>query len=152
MARDREFTAYCGLYCGDCIPFNQSLFNAAERLREELDRRQFDKYAELKSRKNKVFNDYGTFKKVLSELIDLRCARTCINNGGNPDCRIRGCVHRKGLNGCWECSDFESCDLLEPSLYHGDTPRHNLRLIKEYGVENWADKRGKHYIWDMGKD
>jgi len=64
MEKDKEFTAYCGLYCGDCIPFNQPLFNAAEKLREELDKGQFDKYAELKSGKNKVFNNYAIFKKV----------------------------------------------------------------------------------------
>jgi hypothetical protein len=149
MAGEREVTAYCGLYCGDCIPSNQSLFDAAEKLREELDGRQFDKYAELKGKNNDVFNDYGTFKKVLSELMALRCAKACINGGGNPDCKIRGCVRGKGLNGCWECPDFESCELLEPlSLYHGDTRRCNLRLIKEYGIEGWADKRGIHYVWD----
>lgn len=144
-----DFTAYCGLYCGDCIPFNQSLFDTAEKLKEELDKRQFDKYPRLKSRKNRVFDYYEVFKNVLSELIGLRCAKTCVNNGGNPDCNIRGCVRAKELKGCWECPNFEDCELLKPlTAYHGDTPRQNLRLLKRYGLENWADKRGKHYIWD----
>ena len=51
--------------------------------------------------------------------------------------RIRDCVRKKGIKGCWECSGFEDCELLEPlSIYHGDTPKYNLRLIKEYGIEN----------------
>ncbi len=149
MEKNKEFTAYCGLYCGDCIPSNQILFNVAEKLREELDQRQFERYAELKSRKNEIFNDYEIFRKVLSALIELRCPKACINNGGNPNCRIRECVRKKGINSCWECPDFEDCELLEPlSLYHGGTPKFNLRLIKKHGTENWVDKRGKHYIWD----
>lgn len=147
--KDKEFTAYCGLYCGDCIPSDQQLFNTAEKLKEELDKRQFDKYAELKSKKTAIFNDYEIFRRVLSAIIDLRCPKPCVNNGGNPNCKIRECVREKGFEGCWECSDFENCDLLEHlSTAHGETPRHNLRLIREYGVENWAEKRGKHYLWN----
>jgi len=26
------------------------------------------------------------------------------------------------------------------SSFHVDTPKYNLRLIKKYGAENWADK------------
>lgn len=148
MKSDRGFTAYCGLYCGDCIPSNQELFDAAEKLKEKLDGEQFDRYAGLKSRSNRIFNDYEVFRNVLSELIKLKCGKTCINGGGKPDCRIRECVHRKGLEGCWECSRFEDCELLEPlSVFHGDTPKNNLRLIRKHGVDNWADKRGKHYLW-----
>jgi hypothetical protein len=50
MKSDREFTAYCG----DCIPSNQELFSAAEKLKEKLDEEQFDRYAALKSRSNRV--------------------------------------------------------------------------------------------------
>lgn len=147
MKKDKEFTAYCGLYCGDCIPSNQPLFNVAEKLREQLDEIQFEKYAELRSKKNEEFNNYQIFRKVLSALIELRCPKTCINNGGNPNCMIRGCVRKKGIEGCWKCPDFEDCELLEPlSIAHGDTSKFNLRLIKKHCVENWADKRGKHYI------
>jgi hypothetical protein len=155
MNKDVELTAYCGLYCADCLPSNQSLFRVAKKLKEELDKRQFENHAEIRSVYNEVFKDYEVFKKVLSEIIKLRCAAPCakggpfIKGGVIPDCRIRVCVHEKGVKGCWECSNFESCKLLEPlSVYHGDTPRYNLRLIKEYGIENWADKRGKHYLWD----
>ena len=152
MNKDGKYTAYCGLYCGDCIPFNQKLFDAAERLKEQLEQRKFDEYARLKSKKNEVFSNYEVFVKVLSGLIELRCTKTCVNNGGKPDCSIRNCVRKKGIKGCWQCSGFEICELLEQlSAYHGDTPQNNLQLIKEYGVENWADKRGRHYVWNNTK-
>ena len=152
MKTDSECTAYCGLYCGDCIPFNQPLFDTAEKLKEQLQKVQFDKYAELKSEGNEVFTDYEVFIKVLSEIIKLRCNKTCVNNGGKTNCNIRNCVRKKGIEGCWECTDFEDCELLKPlSVYHGATPQNNLRLIKEYGIENWADKRGRHYVWNITK-
>lgn len=152
MKTDSECTAYCGLFCSDCIPFNQVLFDAAEKLRKELHERQFDKYAGLKAKENPVFNDYETFVRVLSALIELRCTKTCRENGGRPDCKIRNCACKKAIEGCWECSNFEICELLQPLvLYHGDTPQNNLRLIKKYGIENWADKRGKHYVWNNTK-
>jgi hypothetical protein len=149
MPKDAEFTAYCGLYCADCIPSHKALFEAAEKLKEELEKCQFENYAEMKSRNNEVFGAYPAFEAVLSAITDLRCADTCVNGGGNPNCRIRLCAREKGLKGCWECSGFEVCELLEPlATYHGDTPKFNLRLIRENGLENWAGKRGKHYLWD----
>ncbi len=152
MKAESKYTAYCGLYCGDCIPFNQPLFDTAEKLREELQKQQFDKYVGLKAKENPVLNDYETFVRVLSSLIELRCRKICRENGGKPDCKIRDCAREKGVEGCWECSDFEGCELLKPlSGYHGDTLKNNLRLIKKYGIENWADKRGKHYVWNNTK-
>lgn len=149
MSKDREFSACCGLYCGDCVPFNWQLFRAAEELRDELERVDFHKYARLKGRSNDVFNKFDVFQQVLSEMIKLRCEKTCVNGGGRANCEIRACVHTKELAGCWECCEFESCELLVPlAVAHGDTNTFNLRLIKEFGIDNWADRRGKHYIWE----
>ncbi|MGE5296176.1 MAG: DUF3795 domain-containing protein [Solirubrobacterales bacterium] len=148
MANDRERTACCGLYCGDCIPANDSLFETAAKLRQLLEDTQFAEYARYKSIGNKTFGSYGTFTEVLGAILALRCPRTCPNGGGRPDCPIRGCARRKGMEGCWQCAVFETCELLEPlCACHGDTHRHNLRIVKQYGVENWSHKRGTHYIW-----
>ena len=146
--QDKEHTACCGLYCGDCIPANESLFEAAGRLRQVLEDTQFDEYARFKSVKNRLFESYGVFKEVLHAILTLRCPRTCPTGGGRPDCPIRTCAHQKGLDGCWQCPSFESCELLEPlSACHGDTHRHNLRMVRQYGVTSWSHKRGRHYLW-----
>lgn len=143
-----EFTAYCGLYCGDCIPFNQKLFDAAEILIRELEQSQFEKYAELKGGRNVSFRMYDTFREVLSEIPAFRCTRPCRNGGGNPECKIRKCAMEKGIQGCWECVSFEGCVSLRPlRVYHGDTPIRNLRCIRQNGIADWADKRGPHYLW-----
>jgi hypothetical protein len=146
--QDRERTACCGLYCGDCIPANESLFEATERLRQVLEDTQFDEYARYKSIKDKTFESFGVFKEVLGAILSLQSSRTCPNGGGKLDCPIRNCARQEGLEGCWQCGSFETCELLEPlSACHGDTHRHNLRMVKQYGVTNWSHKRGTHYLW-----
>jgi hypothetical protein len=43
---------------------------------------------------------------------------------------------KRDYNGCWECSDFETCDkfnFLKPA--HGDANIKNLRKIQKKGVD-----------------
>lgn len=153
MTNDRERTACCGLYCGDCIPAHRPLFDAAERLRQELDKCGFGAYAQYKSKGNRIFDQFGTFREVLDAMLALPCPKPCFHGGGNPACTIRACAQGKGLEGCWQCAAFETCALLEPmSKCHGDTVRHNLRTIRQLGVEHWAHQRGRHYVWSEAKD
>jgi len=148
MTSDRERTACCGLCCEDCIPSNRVLFDAAERLRAELEKCQFDEYARYKSRGNRTFEQFETFRAVLDATLTLRCPAPCSRGGGRPNCPIRDCAHGKKLDGCWQCAAFETCELLEPlCACHGDTHRHNLRMIRQHGVENWSHQRGTHYVW-----
>ncbi|MCX5645382.1 MAG: DUF3795 domain-containing protein [Phycisphaerae bacterium] len=153
MTNDREQTICCGLHCGDCIPSNRPLFDAAERLRAELQKCQLDKYARYKSNGNRAFADFGTFREVLDAILTLPCPKPCFHGGGRPDCPIRACAQEKGMEGCWQCTTFETCTLLEPmAACHGNTVSHNLRTIRQFGVEQWADKRGKHYLWSGAED
>ena len=148
MTSDREQTGYCGLYCGDCVPVNRTLFEAAATLRQQLDDWQFEKYAEHKGLHNKTFNAYPVFREVLDAILTLQCPKPCPQGGGNPKCTIRICARGKGLEGCWQCEGFETCETLGIlCTCHGDTARHNLRMIRQYGVENWSQARGKHYVW-----
>ena len=148
MANDREQTACCGLYCGDCIPANEALFDTVGRLRQQLDDCEFEKYAQYKNAGNKAFGDYQAFCRALDAILTLRCPRTCLHDGGRVDCAIRTCAHGKRLEGCWQCAGFETCEQLKPmSACHGDTVKHNLRMIRQHGVEHWSHARGKHYVW-----
>src|SRR4030042_707392 len=140
MPTDKERTACCGLYCGDCIPSNRALFDAAQEFREELEKCRFGEYAQYKSKGDKSFDRYGTLQEVLSAILSLQCSKTCFHGGGRSDCPTRACVRGKGMEGCWQGTGFETCSLLEPmSACHGDTVKHNLRMIRQFGVEDWAD-------------
>lgn len=147
----RDLTAYCGLYCGDCIPSHERFFEVLEELQRLAGDLSLKRYAELIARKNAAFEDYPAFEMVLAELVALRCPAPCHGGGGKPDCGIKECASGKGFAGCWECADRRGCALLQPLRdFHRETIDGNLDAIAEHGPEDWADKRGKHYPWPKG--
>ena len=146
MIDHRKYTAYCGLYCLDCIPSNKELFDLLDELESLLEEINFKKYAELKSKSNETFNNYSKFVEVLYEIKKLECRALCTEGGCKENCKIRECVKEKGYEGCWKCDDFKECELLD-NLKDIHSIEHNLEMIKENGIVNWADKRGKHYNW-----
>jgi hypothetical protein len=148
MTDQRRYTACCGLFCRDCIPSREALFEMVAALEGELDRLDFARYAALKASRDDAFAGYEEFRAYLSAVASLKCPGPCAEGGGKKDCAIRDCAKEKGYAGCWECNGFETCKLLEPfESFHGDTPRNNLRLIHEHGPDNWAAHRGPHYLW-----
>ena len=145
-----ELTAYCGLYCGDCIRHKSRFADLARDLADELQRVTFDKYAEAKSASVKEFGHYEECRQVLDAMVKLKCDAPCRAGGDGclQPCEIKACVQLKGLEGCWQCDEFEACgkfEFLEPIC--GDTPQQNLRKIKEYGLDGWVQYRGKYYAW-----
>lgn len=70
----------------------------------------------------------------------LKCKAICTEGGCKVDCKIRECVNNHKFEGCWECSDFKSCQLLEP-LKEFHNLEFNLEMIK-----NTARKNGYHIV------
>jgi hypothetical protein len=137
---DRALVAYCGLYCGDCFGYKGRLADLARDLRKELRQAKFDKQAELLSSNPffEVFKDYRQCYEVLGALVKFRCKSACRGGGGPPFCKIRKCCQKKGIEGCWQCDEFETCeklDFLKP--FHGDAHLKNLRKIKKLGLDEW---------------
>ncbi|MBN2039715.1 MAG: DUF3795 domain-containing protein [Spirochaetes bacterium] len=150
---NREITAYCGLYCGDCIPSKKHLYKLANELDDLLTELKFENYAELKSKRSRTFDKYNDFIEVLREIKKLKCEPFCYNGpvselGCASDCAVRTCVLSKQINGCWECAENRDCSrLIYLKDFHPGL-RHNLEMIREHGIDNWIEKRGKHYPWD----
>lgn len=156
MLQETELTAYCGLYCGDCIRYRSRASDLARELLSELKNTEFNKYAEIKSSSAKQldavrqFEHYGKCCEVLEAIATLQCNSPCRVGGGCPtfSCGILECCREKGFEGCWQCDGFESCEKLESlRSIHGDSPRQNLRTIKELGLGRWAERRYKSYVW-----
>lgn len=148
MGNSGALTAYCGLYCSDCIPSNARLFELLEELRELASELHLDTYAELISRREEAFGDYPVFENMLTLLAGLRCVSPCREGGGKSTCRIRECALGMGFEGCWECRDRRGCALLDPlRSFHGDTIDGNLDAIAEHGMNGWLETRGRHYPW-----
>ncbi len=152
MNENRKYTAFCGLYCKDCIPSNKELFVLIDKLSHLLDNLGFEYYAELKSNRIKEFQNYKTFRTLLTEMRKLKCDTNCFEGpvseyGCNENCEMRQCVINKSIAGCWECKDYKICMKLEWHKKFHPGMEHNLNMIKEFGPDNWLDKRGKHYKW-----
>jgi hypothetical protein len=144
----KNLTAYCGLFCHDCIPANERLFRLIRELDDLAASLHLEEYARLKAESNPPLRDYPIFAGVLSELAALQCPAPCRSGGGKRGCAIRECASGRGYEGCWECAERMSCRLLEHlRSFHGETIDSNLDNIKKYGTDDWADKRGRHYPW-----
>ena len=145
-----ELTAYCGLYCGDCINYRSRAGDLARDLMSELQNVEYEKYTKVKNIPIPEFEHYGEFKKVLAEIVRLQCNQPCRVGGGCPAfiCGIVACCQDKGFDGCWECAEFEACGEFEfLEKFHGDGPEKNLKKIKELGPDAWSGHRHKFFKW-----
>ena len=147
---ERDLTAFCGLYCGDCIRYKCRASDLANELLNESGKLHLAEYANVKRFHTREFEHFESFIALLKAISQINCDIPCRlgGDGCGGTCEIIQCVKSKSLEGCWECHDFEACDqfdFLKP--FHGDTPIHNLRKIKVHGISNWAKNRDKCYPW-----
>ncbi len=82
---------YCGLYCGRCPAYTQTVANLAKDLRVELKRGKFDKAADFLAKipPFKAFKYYEQGCELLDAMAKVRCGKACRQGGGSPDCKIR---------------------------------------------------------------
>ena len=150
--KDENLVAYCGLYCKDCHGHNGKIPDLARDLRKELRQNRYDLFAHFISTYSfgKDFKNYDECYKVLGAMVKFRCSKGCRNGGGSPFCKIRKCVQKKELDGCWECDEFIDCDKLKfLENVHGDAHIKNLKKIKKEGKENFA--KGKTLWYNKKK-
>ena len=154
--QESELTAYCGLYCGDCIRYRSKAADLARDLLSELQDTEFNRYAEIKSGSAKQsdavkqFEHYRECCEALEAITALQCNKPCRVGGGCPtfSCEILKCCRSRGFEGCWQCDEFESCGKFETlKSIHGDSPQENLKKIKDLGLDRWAKHRCKPYVW-----
>jgi len=133
MNEQVNVVAYCGLNCPGCFVYQKTVSEAAKSLRREL------RAAKLKDswREIPFLGEYEPFKNTLDGLAKFRCSRLCRDGGGNPWCKIRKCCQQRGLEGCWQCDDFETCDKLSARYVK------NIRQIKKVGIDGFLKAASK---------
>lgn len=144
--QDQKLIAYCGLYCGDCHGYEGRVPNLARDLRKELRATKYDKFAQAVSGYDfgKILKKYNDCYQVLGTMVKFRCNLGCRQGGGPPFCKIRKCCQKGGVQGCWECEEFETCDKLDfLKRVHGDGHIKNLKKIKRKGAKEFL--KGKRY-------
>jgi hypothetical protein len=146
MPRKTELIGYCGLYCGTCPGYTQTVADIAKDLRKELRSCKIDKSATALAKLPafRAFKHYGKFRELLDFLAQLRCRRICRARGDSTQCRIRKCVKKKGYDGCWQCDDFASCEKLKDLEQFGETTYlKNLRKIKRMGPAAFVKEKSR---------
>ncbi len=145
-----ELTAYCGLFCGDCIRYKSKASELSDNLMNQLEKYHFIEYAEVEKSHIKEFEQFELLPTFLKGISKIKCEIPCRagGDGCGGSCEIIACVKRKSLDGCWECDGFEECkkfDFLKP--FHADSNLINLSMIKKHSAHDWAEFREKSYPW-----
>lgn len=79
---------------------------------------------------------------------DVKCAGcrstvcSILKLAGGQECETRKCIEKKGVDFCYECSDFP-CTMIMPMKEGADRYPHNFKLynlcrIKNVGLEAWS--------------
>ena len=144
--KEKKLIAYCGLYCGDCFGYKGKIADLARDLRKELRQEKFDII--VKGIPFKAFKNYKECYEVLGALVRLRCKNASRGGGGNPFYKIRKCCQEKGIDGCWECKEFEKCKKLDfLKTNHGNAHIKNLRKLTKKGIQDFL--KGKTYWYSV---
>lgn len=119
---DYRFESYCGLYCGAC-----------EILRA--------------NRENRVEEVAKAWGMKPEDLICEGC-KSEVNCSDCRACEIKECAREKGVEFCFECSDYP-CNFLT-DLQKDDHPHHavileNLNKIKSNGLDNWLAEQKQRW-------
>ncbi len=143
-------TAYCGIYCPDCIHYKNQYSVYAKSLKDHLEAIDFDKYAKIESPFGAQFKNFEKFETILTALAETKCNQTCRTGGGcsGIPCKIMECCLSNNYEGCWDCSEVDECnkfDFLEPRC--GEMPKNNIKKIKKDGIDKGMEKRDNFYIW-----
>jgi hypothetical protein len=149
MAKKQDLTGYCGLYCGDCAGYTQTVADLSRDLRKQLRHHRFGQMADMLAKVPvfKEFKDYDKCYNLLGTMMKLRCKKTCRGNGGPPKCKVRHCCQKKEIDGCWQCNDFTACEKLKfLAAHHGVAHLRNLRKLKRHGPAAFIKGRRYWYI------
>ena len=137
----KDRIAPCGLDCSKCYAYvNGDIKNLSNRLKESLG--DFDIYAERFTEliDGAIFKKYPDFKELLADFASADC-NGCRNEQCKifKDCKVRDCFEKKGVDFCFQCSDFP-CDHtgFDPHLQKRSITINNR--MKEVGVENYYNE------------
>jgi len=135
-----KFLAPCGLSCQKCFAYQDGdIRKAALTLKEKLGN--FDIYARrFSSLVDPVFDNYPSFKELLSSLAAGGCqgcrAQAC---GLWPECFVASCYREKKVDFCFQCQEFPCKNVnFDNHLKHRWVQMN--QSMKEMGVMNYYEQ------------
>jgi hypothetical protein len=171
---ESKYVSACGLTCCDCLFYKTEFFQAARTMKMLIDEYRFDVFFNSLSKREtsgaiashlrrngaqledmfRVFEHIPDFVKVLEGIIAIECKHTCREEngcsiGGTPhQCAALECVKSKGLEGCWKCTEFKTCDKLAfQKKAYGKTVTENLAHLERVGANSLRPRGNQYYEW-----
>lgn len=139
---DADNVAYCGLYCGECIIRDERIAALSQSVLHIIDRPEFQKLQrglpEVSPATFEYLKDVLVARRVLAAMCNLDCCAICKEGGGSSQCGIRICCQKKGLDGCWECEQMDTCSelaVIEP--VHRRANIQNMKIIRAQGMDGF---------------
>jgi len=137
-ARKNEI-AYCGDYCRTCHWYNNALTKPATQLSDLV-----KKHFEVAGWINEKGGSCAETIKGLKILSKSVCAFNCKGGSGWSGCPVRKCCIAKGVDFCFECSEFPCVNWDEKGKHANvftKAKKERLLEMKEIGVEEWIKKQ-----------
>lgn len=133
-----DLVGYCGLYCNACGIRQGKIRNAVENLRSTIASYGFDKIMPELSQWEPSLKHYNKFDQVMNGLVKLfgECP-SCLQGGGDPNCKVRTCANQKNYRTCTECREAENCENLTPYRKYYEAA---FKSIKQSDIKRYAEE------------
>jgi hypothetical protein len=136
----RDEVGYCGIYCRTCYWYTDTMRKPATQLIDVI-----KSHSEVAGWINYKGGKSAETIKGLEILSKAACAFNCKGGGGWDGCPVRTCCVAKGIDFCFECSEFPCEKVWSEKSEHANVFTANkikrLREMKEMGVEEWIKKQ-----------
>jgi hypothetical protein len=126
---NREYTCYCGLYCGNCA-VKVKVEPASKVLYEEMKKAGFEEIMPF-------FPDGDKFWSFLKGMAVEGVCISCQSGSGNPGCKVRICAKEKNVEICALCESYP-CKLFTEFFEAYPTLKHDNSVLLEKGWEAWS--------------
>lgn len=127
---NREYSCYCGLYCGNCA-VKVKVEPAAKILYEEMDKLGFEGIMPF-------FPDGEKFWSFLKNMSIKGTCTSCRAGSGNPYCKVRLCAKEKGVEMCALCENYP-CEYFTDFFEGYPTLKGDNSILREKGWESWGE-------------
>ena len=139
---DRNYSCYCGLYCGNCA-VKVRIEPAAKVLYEEMKNADFDDVVGF-------IPGGSVFWSFLKDMAEDGICVSCRDGSGNPGCTVRVCAKEKSVEMCVFC-DAYPCDKFEAFFSRYPMLVSDNDLLRDKGWDAWAklqdERRSRGYTY-----
>jgi hypothetical protein len=135
----RNDVAYCGDYCRTCHWYTDAMRKPAAQLLELI-----KSHFEVGLWINEKGGNSKETIKGLEILSKGACSFNCKGGSGWTGCPVRKCCIEKGVEFCFECSEFPCAQWDEKGRYanvFNKAKKERLQKMKELGIEEWIKKQ-----------